>query len=480
MKTISSSIFIFLSGITSTLSFLNPLVPKVRFNQVSTCTHVNSKPISIVFLPGTLVSPDEYVEFLTELHSICESKCIHSNIYNTNFAGNVMHRWDSDNLAYDIISQIPRENGLVIIGHSSGSFIAPELAERVGADCIVQWAGTLNSNGDLPWDSISPVDLSVPRYTIVSEYDNRIPFPIVVKELCTSTDKNSRVTYIEGGDHFSGVRESTTNDNSVISIGKNDEIIRGKHTDSGILHLGWKISEFISGTMNLGMSPETASRYIDSDHVKFVNEFSLLAEGQTRYELSSDLEKMAVELLGVESVSNFHHSVPGDMMLTFLYVGVHVLRPFIHMGVLFSSFVFSHPDKTSGTSCSYSPLPDVNPLSLIKSPPVWFKLNGIENDTKNRAKIVNEETFKKALESVSVPQKRRYLKEGTKMVFRDDLVIPPIPGCSLLWISCPLIFKLGERVLDVYSPVLNIGQRMNAKIISKTQCIEWIVSKSFE
>lgn len=87
----------------------------------------SAKAISIVFLPGACIDPSEYDNFLRELHGMCSIKDIPTNIYNTKFTFNLFHRWEVDKVSEYIIEQIPRDVGLVIIGHSAGSFIAPEI-----------------------------------------------------------------------------------------------------------------------------------------------------------------------------------------------------------------------------------------------------------------------------------------------------------------------------------------------------------------
>jgi len=452
-----------------------------RFKKVVSSEHENA--ISIVFLPGTCISPDEYDQFLKELDGMCSIKGIHSNIYNTKFTGDVMHRWEVDQVSEDILGNIPSDNGLVVIGHSAGSFIAPDIAEKVSADCVIQWAGTLNSQGNLPWDSKSYEDVSIPRYTLLSEYDKRVPFTLAIKEFCVDRHNDSFVSFVEGGTHFSGVRPSSSNDNSVVSIGNNYTVQKGEGTDVDILQVAWKMSYAIAGLLMIGDSQVTADRFLTSDNNRVVERFMSLSKGQTRYEISNDIENIASSKLGVKGkVRNFHHSVPGDMLTTFLYIGIHPLRPFIHAGLLYPSFIFSHPDSVSGESHSYSPLSDMNPFALIRSPPTWVKLEGLDKNLKNRARTMNIEIFRSALDSVSSEQRRRYVKDGRKMTFGDDISIPPVPGCSLIWILAPLHMKIvdGKNVMSVHSPVLDIGSRMNAKILSKTQCIEWIVTGSFE
>jgi len=461
--------------LSHTISSLKPN----RFKKVVSSD--SAKAISIVFLPGTCISPNEYDKFLRELHGMCSIKGIPSNIYNTKFTFDLLHRWEVEKVSEDIIAHIPRDVGLVVIGHSAGSFIAPDIAEKVSADCVIQWAGTLNSRGDLPWDSKSFEDISAPRYTILSEYDRRVPFTLAIKEFCVDSKNDSFVSFIEGGTHFSGVRESSSNDNSVMScIGKDYKLQKGKDTDLDILQVSWKMSYFIASSLVMGDYHMTGYKYMKSDNDKTVERFMSLSKGQTRYELSNDIEDVSSSKLGVEKkVKNFHHSVPGDMLTTFLYIGVHPLRPIIHAGLLYPSFVFSQPGTESH---SYSPLPDPSPFAVIRSPPVWVKLDGLDRNIKNRARIMNIETFRLALDSVSPDQKKRYLKDGRKMTFGEDLSIPPIPGCSLIWLLTPLLLNLanGKDVMSVHSPVLNIGSRMNAKILSKTQCVEWIVTGSFE
>lgn len=444
-----------------------------RFHRI---TPESPKPgVSIVFLPGTLVDPKEYSTVLEEIGRACRSKGIDASVYNTKFTGNIMHRWEVDDVARDVVENIPVENGLVVVGHSGGAFVAVDVAEKAGADCVVQWAGTLNSLGELPWDSRDPRDFKTPRYTILSEYDKRVPFLPSMMEFAEKRN-DSFVTHIEGGTHFSGVRKGSS-----VKAG-DEERSRSRSVDFDTIQIAWKIAEFVSATMEIGEDPRACTKYIQSDHNRTTENFLGISRGQTRYELSKDIESMATRLLGVpQDVTNFHHSVPGDMFLTLIYVAVPFARPLLHAALLYTGFLFSHPD--SSNSHSYSPLPDMNPFSVLRSPPTWVKVRGISDQQENRARAMNCDVFAEALGSVTPEQKRRYTRHGRKMRFGDDVVIPPIPGCGLGWIMTPLLLLLahpGPGDLVVRSPVLRVGSRMNAKILSKTQCIEWITTSSFE
>lgn len=461
---------------TPCMGFHLPVPTKLSGDRFHEITPELSKPgVSIVFLPGTLVAPDEYTTVLEELGRACRLNGINANVYNTKFTGNAMHRWEVDDVSRDVIENIPMDNGLVVVGHSGGAFVAVDVAEKVGADCVVQWAGTLNSMGELPWDTRDPRDFKTPRYTILSEYDKRIPFLPAMMEF-TEKRNDSFVTHIEGGTHFSGVRKGSS-----VKAGDKDRS-KSRNVDFDTIQIAWKIAVFISATMGIGQEPRACMNYIQSDHNRTTHNFFGISKGQTRYELSKDIESMTKRCLGVpQDVTNFHHSVPGDMLLTFLYVSVPYARPVLHAALLYTGFLCSHPDRAN--SCSYSPLPDMNPFSILRSPPTWVKIGGTDPYQKNRARAMNSDVFAEALGSITPEQKRRYAAHGRKMRFGDDVVIPPIPGCGLAWIVTPLRLVLvhpGTGDLLVRSPVLNMGSRMNAKILSKTQCIEWITTSSFE
>lgn len=442
-----------------------------RFHRI---TPESSRPgVSIVFLPGTLVAPEEYSTVLEEIGRACISKGIDADVYSTKFTWDIMHRWEVDDVVRDVSEKIPSDNGLVIVGHSGGAFVAADVAENVGADCVVQWAGTLNSLGELPWDSRDPRDFSTPRYTILSEYDKRVPFLPSMMEFAEESGNDSFVTHIEGGTHFSGVRKGSSM--------KDDDKDRSKarNVDFDTVQIAWKIAGFVSATMGVGEEPLVCKEYLRSDHNRTVKNFAGVSRGQTRYELSKDIESMTTRCLGVpQGVTNFHHSVPGDMFLTFLYVSIPYLRPILHAALLYTGFLFSHPDVRN--SYSYSPLPDMNPFSVTRSPPTWVKIKGVNPHQVNKAMVMNSKVFEQALRSVTPEQKMRYVKYGRKMVFEDDVTIPPVPGCGLGWIMTPLLLHSTDGDLVVRSPVLSVGSRMNAKILSKTQCVEWITTSSFE
>ena len=128
---------------------------------------------------------------------------------------------------------------------------------------------------------------------------------------------------------------------------------------------------------------------------------------------------------------------------------------------------------------SYSPLPDILPTATLHMSPIWLKANTLKNRD-NRAMSMNKVVFSEALESVTDIQREKYEKYGKKITFGDDLSIPKLPGCSVLWLMLPIILNNFDTTLVVTSPTIDIGSRSNAKILSKRMRIEWITTKSFE
>lgn len=408
------------------------------------------KNITIVFLPGTGIEPSEYEHLLQDMKYTCSLKLMNADIFTAKFTGNVMHRFEVDSIVSEVEKNLNLNNDLFIMGHSGGGVVGFEIAKKLNAKGVISLCGTFNSIGDLPWDSINSYDYPLPSLTLLAEHDKMLPFPIAVHEYCSDIKTETRI--------YSSI---LNNQKHLSSVGNNEP--------DSIGVISWKVSEFMASLSTDGPRSDSAKKYIEDETKKVYKEFSGLST-PNRAEISSTIEKLS-------GSKNDHHSVPPDMISTFFYIAFHGIKPFIHLYWLLPTFVFSQPSLYQ--SHSYSPLPDVFPTAVLHMPPVWLKSESIKKG-KNRAMNMNKIVFEEALLSVSKTQRDRYESHGKKITFRDDFSVPKIPGCGMIWLMMPLILNNQGETLEIISPTIDIGSRINAKILSKRMCIEWITTKSFD
>lgn len=428
-------------------------IPEKSSSTIVQIPHLKNN-VTMVFLPGTCVSPSEYHSILQNIKTECEYKDMNVDVFVQKFTGNVMQRFEVD-MAVNSIKKKFGENpkNLIIVGHSAGAVVGLDIAEKVNASAVVAWCGSFNSEGNLPWDVKDSYGYNVTSLTLLSEYDKLIPFPIAVTEFCDRTSLNSQqimfASIIKHGNHFSGLRRDRKSDAS--------------------RDISWKISEFMTFMFTDGERMKTAEKYTRQNSDMLSKDFRGLC-ANSHVEVSRILKT-------ITSVRNTHYNIPPSMLLTVLYITLPLVRPYIHGLVLFPLFVFSQPTKTD--SFSYSPMYNFFPMAKLNVPFVWIKLESLP-DKKNRARDINISVFEEAFESLSFEQQERYRVYGKKIKFGDDISFPHVPGCSLLWLTVPVIMTDVKGELLAKSPTIDMGSRMNAKVFSKQNCVEWITSKAFE
>lgn len=425
-------------------------VPIVQFPQLK-------NNVTVVFLPGTGISPTEYHPILESIRTECEYKGMNVEMFMAKFTGNVMQRFEVDKVVRSIKKQFGENpKNLIVIGHSAGAVVGLDIASKVNSTAVVSWCGSFNSDGNLPWDYKDAYEYNVTSLTLLAEYDKLIPFPVAVTEFCDGTtcsrlkSQEMFASVIPHGNHCSGLRIDQTSDAS--------------------RDVSWKISEFMTFMCTNGKRMKIAEEYTRNNSKMLSKDFRGL-RGPTHGQISALLKNVT------GCVSNTHYSVPPSMVLTVLYITLPPLRPYLHGLVLFPMFLFSQP--SNGYSYSYSPMFNFFPMARLNLPFVWIKLENLPKK-KNRARDINKAVFEEAFSTLSFEQQERYRVYGKKIKFGDDLSLPLIPGCSFLWITIPVIMTDVKGDLLVNSPTIDIGSRMNAKIFSKQNCIEWITSKSFE
>ena len=431
-------------------SFVIPFLWGNKLQTLTSSGRDNIKPhVDLVFIPGTGISPISYENVLENIQIESELKNISVDIHTVHLTGNVLHRFEIDRVVKSINKEIPEiDRNLVIMGHSGGGAIGIDIAKKTNASALVSWCSSFNSMGDLPWDSKDSFDFNIPSLTLLADQDRRIPFPIAIREFCEETNTRRNIfsdVLIDSG-HFTGIN------------------------DGDIYQVSSKTSEFLSSIFGEGKRSKMSEKFIYDSTLNVVRNFKSLA-------VQSNLDISTI-MMYLTDVPNTHYSVPPDMLLTLLYISVPILRPYIHNLVLFPMFLGSLPSKKA--SYTYSPIFDYLPTALLNSPPIWAKVD--IDKGQNRAAEMNKKMFDIALTSVTLEQKDRYEKYGRKIRFEDDFSIFKVPGCGLIWLMTPLLLRIDRKKneLVVKSPTIDMGSRMNAKLVSKRACIEWITLRSFE
>ena len=425
-------------------SVLTPLKDNLPFKQAE-------NNATIVFIPGCGVSPLRYNPVLENIRTCCEQKNMNTDIFIAKFTGNLAHRFEINTVASSIKKQFGNNTeNLIVMGHSAGGSVCIEIAEKIKARGMILWDSCFNSAGRLPWKSYVSYKYNVSSLTLLSEYDKFIPFTVAALEYCEHKENTFDVSVLPRSNHFTG--------------------LNGDSESKESLQLSWKVSEYMASLLTTGPRQVNAQYYVSSATNSFIRDFSPLVHK------NGQVSKTMEDITGIQ---NFHYSVCSDMMLTIFYILIPSLRPYLHGLNIFPGFICSHP--TTKKSFSYSPMFNFDPFAKFNLPSVWIKLNkGFSR--KNQGRDLCIDTYYKAHAELTESQKRKYRVKGKKIVFGDDIEIPHIPGiCPLLWIFLPVFIRENDGHMIINCPVIRMDNgNLNAKILSKENFVEWLVSKSLK
>jgi len=405
---------------------------------------------TIVFVPGCGISPKRYHPVLENIRECCEQKNMNTDIFIAKFTGDLAHRFEINKVTSSIKKQFGNDTeNLIVMGHSAGGSVCIEIAEEVDARGMILWDSSFNSAGRLPWKSYVSYKYKVDSLTLLSEYDKFVPFTIAALEYCDHQESTFDVSVLPKSNHFTG--------------------LNGDYDSKESQHLSWKVSEYMASLLTTGARQISAQYHVSTDTNSFIRDFSPLLHR------NAQVSKTMKDITGIR---NFHYSVCSDMMLTILYIIVPLLRPYLHGLNIFTGFIGSSPKLDQ--SFSYSPMFNFDPFATFNLPSLWIKLNKGSNK-KNQARDLCIDTYYKAHSELTDSQKKRYRLEGKKVVFGDDIEVPHIPGiCPLIWLFIPIIVRENDGHIIINCPVIRMDNGiLNAKILSKENFIEWLVSKSF-
>ena len=346
-----------------------------------------------------------------------------------------------------------RSENIVVVGHSASAVVGAEIAQCVGASGFVQWCGTFNSNGDFPWDCVDPGKYNTTTMTILSEQDALLSFPVAIRDLVRNGNASGNIipTSIENAGHFSGI-----------------------YDDEHVYSVSEKVSDFIGYIRGSTSSTEKILDMRD----KFVSKFGILGNALYRddvktllYGPNSPNSPNSVN----PSVGHVHTVSPPSILYALLYSAFPELRSAITLFTVVLPFVFSYPVETRSISIS----PNMNPFpgSTLSNPGIWAKIP--YDGPRDICRDLNTKTFEMALSEVSQSDRDAYFSKGKPMVFSRDREISLVPGCGLVWILTPLVLDIQDAYCSVSSPVVRTGSTLNTKLISRNQCLEWILVRCF-
>lgn len=446
----------------------------IRVGSHSSCstTSNNKKPdFSVFVLPGTLVSPSNYESVCHQVKEICTSRNLTVDVAVAKFTLNAGHRFETESMSRKIKEEALSDN-IVIVGHSASAVVGADIAKNVGAAGFVQWCGTFNSNGDFPWDCVDPNKYDMPIMSILSEHDSMFSFPVSVREFCSFGNHTSKVipTSVQDSGHFSGVYMDDREFDDLPTRLQNTIERRGMSVDDMLdmdaVAVAWRVSEFIGYLEGSPKSTERVHKMRDDFHVKFGE----LASTQSR----DDVKTMIYG--NNSSKGHTHVKSPPGLMYALLYAAFPELRTLITLSTMVIPFIFSYPSESR--SISLSPTMNPFPGATFGNPSIWAKIP--YTGPVDFSREVNSDTFEKALSEVSELDRQEYFKYGKPMVFAADTDIPKVPGCGLVWVSTPLVVNKEDRYVSVSSPVVKLDKTLNTKLISRKQCLEWILVGCFK
>lgn len=471
--------FLFLGSTVLSSGFFLPSSIKAGGPFTFSSGFINTDPVpstekpdfSVFVLPGTLVPPSSYESVCRQIGSICDSKNITVDVDIAKFAFNVGHRFESESMS-EKIKKRAKSDKIVVVGHSASAVVGADIAQKVDAVGFVQWCGTFNSNGDFPWDCLDPYKYDLPIMTILSEHDSLFSFATATREFCNFGNYTNSVipTSIKDAGHFSGIfpddrefeelpsRMQYTLEKTGMSV---DDVF-----DMGVASVAWRVSEFIG---YLDGSSKSIERIVDMKK-QFQSKFKDISRTQS-------VDDVKAMLYGPDSTEYHTHSTsPPGLLYSLLYAGFPEGRSLLTLTTVILPFIFTYPSKDRSISVSGI----VNPLpgAVFSNPSVWAKIPYDGPD--NFSREVNSETFNQALSEVSEEDREAYIKHGKPMVFARDTEIAKVPGCGLVWVYSPLVLENKDSYLSVSSPVIRMKDTLNTKLLSKKQCLEWILVGCFK
>jgi len=455
--------------------------------------HVLPDAITII-LPGWGVSPYEYVPLGEFIREDMSWNRIDTEVYVVKYTGNVMHNLQTRSRVRAVLDAHPGIPAY-LVGHSQGGFCATAVCEEMGISGVVQYASHFNSVGNFPYTSTPIHSFATPYMTLLCELDESVSCSDAVKDLADVASKSvplQLLTTLPYMHHKSGLEYRTNRHNEfmqrTVPVGFSDPEGRSAAPEGRVI--SWRISAYLAYVHTrdegLGRGLEDAFRDTLAKYTPYLRE--TLPHGVSAWAQEKQREFSRSDA----PVLCHHHAYPGNITLVILTATAPWTRCWLNLMHMLPRFVFSHGSSTPGEGTvvhSYTPH-KYNVESLITRHITekghWVKLKSSPASSSVGAADLNRITFDKAIADVGDREKRAYENFGRSMVFEDDLRIPLVPFCSVMWLCTPMLFRYDDRSVRITSPVLRTpegegvyGSCFNAKLLSRAQALEWILVKSF-
>ncbi|KAG5192174.1 hypothetical protein JKP88DRAFT_250994 [Tribonema minus] len=350
---------------------------------------------------------------------------------------------------------------VLLVGHSQGAYQSAAIARNLKIP-LVQWAG-----GAYERDN----SIDYPLLTILCEDDVQHPCIRALTQTYPTyhqTPAKSLIT-MPHADHFYGVDSEDEAENLA-------EVIADFGAFAHFRDTGHVVAAHIS---------KTASRF---SHL--IHEAGTIGMRDWCERLQSRLEDKAGDTpsIAVKKRRAEHHVASAHMMTSVLAIAMPWLDHAIDKYFFFPAFVCSHPDDY--VVHLYTPSQNFGLIGnlLCRGAHQPFALVKLKHEGTNAtAKALNEATFTEAFELLTDEERLRYETNGRQMNFGDDIEVPHIPLCSLVWLAMPVSWERDATGVTVRSPVLKTavgngvyGSRLNAKLITIPRVLEWLLVESFK
>ena len=142
--------------------------------------------IGIILFPGYGKSGDCYNNLCEKIEDKLQQNNINSEIIINNYFYNIpiLGNIQTEQLTKKSIQELNNKNitKIFFIGHSAGSYFLNNIAKEYGSG-FIQMGNVLNSNGILPWETISLNNYPIPTLTLLGQKDGYTNFLLGLDEL---------------------------------------------------------------------------------------------------------------------------------------------------------------------------------------------------------------------------------------------------------------------------------------------------------
>ena len=493
---------LFLTGVNSfhisKISF--PLINFVR--PISTeVSHAEPEHACIVFLPGMAVPPALYKPLLAEIHSYLQAKGVTSETHLVHFSVNAGHRLET-HLVRNYIDKELKHSKVFLMGHSMGAFTATHVAQQLETPLagLVQLAGHWNSRGGLPYERMS-LNTSFPFLTLLHGNDARLPVTEAILDLkdfsLNAENPEHAFIVVPHLEHFSGVQPGTSHILRRIKRFWDDAELSDEKTDElAVAIIAHRVSSFADYVLQ---GSKRSKDDLVTSVENTIDRYSPFVDSKDRYSTQSEATKLQAMVYNSDPHYIVDSRVASNLYAAVVQAAFNSDYPWPFDWIALLKFIFSHTGSwdsvgsQSNTVRTVLYVPWVSAVAAtarseqLASAPLWVKFDTDPDRACNvSGKSLNEHTFQTALAEVTASQRVNYERHGRKLVFGNDITLPLVPFCSVVWLAMGLCMESAGDEMIVRSPVLKTkpgrgeyDSKFNAKLLSKGQALEWIICKSF-